>query len=830
MSLRLLHSDWKIIETPAGAFNHPKDLPQGEAFWKTAIVPGTVAQSLGTLISDQPKFDSKDYWYSCTFEASPSSHEQKLRFDGLATLADVWLNGNRILDARNMFVAHEKVVTTLLEKHNDLVIHFRALDTELSLKKARPRWKTSLISSQNLRWVRTTLLGRIPGWTPPIAPVGPWKAVSLLTVDSASLDDLQITADIRNGIPHFRTSAKAILATGKRLDSASVILSGKSYPLKISSHDIPVITGDFSVPGALLWWPHTQGTPSLHSCSIELKCGGETQTLVYPSVGFRNVSVDRTNGSVKLLVNGVSVFCRGACWTVTDFLSIVGTESQLREALVLAKNAGVNMLRIGGTMTYESDDFYRLCDELGILVWQDFMFANMDYPVNDPAFRQEIVREAKFQLKRLQKHACMAVYCGGSEVHQQAAMMGLPSTEWSNDFFDKTLPDLCAEIHPHVPYFASSPCEGALPFHLAEGVSHYYGVGAYKRPLSDVKSAGVKFTSECLGFSNVPESQAMDLVMDGALPPPHHPLWKARVPRDGGAGWDFEDIRDHYLHELFGIEPVSLRSADPERYYELSRVVTGEVMKSVFAEWRRPGSNCGGGLVWFFKDLWPGAGWGLIDSLNQPKAVYHYIKKAWAKQAVLMTDDGLDGLSLHALNETENSMSVVIGLEVFHLGRIRTASAEIKAEIPARGAKTFLADAMLGYFADLTYAYRFGAPKHDVVRATLKSTETGSLLSEDFYFPQGLNHLLQDGEPLKAKAEFTTEGKVALSLSSLCFLQNVHFSIRGYNADDSYFHLAPHQERTIIFTRNDHSGSPFKVDISALNLRESVTVRASQLD
>ena len=685
MSLRFLHSDWKIIETPAGAFNHPKDLPQSD--WKNAVVPGTVAQSLGVSICDTPRLDSKDFWYRCRFDTSLTGQEQRLRFEGLATLADVWLNGTKILDARNMFVTHEKVVTTFLEKHNDLAIHFRSLDAELAQKKARPRWKTALISAQNLRWIRTTLLGRIPGWTPAIAPVGPWKAVSLLTLENASLEDLQITTEVRNSVPQLKVSGKITTASGKRLDSATVILAGKPYPLKISAGDSPLITGDFAVSGAPLWWPHTHGEPNLLPCHIELKCSGDTQKINCGPVGFKTVSLDRTAGNVRLLVNGVSVFCRGACWTVTDFLSIVGTAAELRDALRLAKDAGVNMLRVGGTMTYESDEFYRLCDEFGILVWQDFMFANMDYPVNDPAFQQEITNEARFQLKRLQKHPSVAIYCGGSEVHQQAAMMGLPQTEWSNDFFDKTLPDLCTEIHPHVPYFASSPCEGALPFHLAEGVSHYYGVGAYKRPLSDVKSAGVKFTSECLGFSNVPESGTVDTLMDGALPPPHHPLWKARVPRDGGAGWDFEDIRDHYLHELFGIDPIALRSADLERYYELSRVVTGEVMKSVFAEWRKPGSICGGGLVWFFKDLWPGAGWGLVDSLNQPKAVYHYVKRAWAKKAVLMTDEGLNGLSIHALNESSDTLDVVIGLEVFNLGRVRTAAAEIKAEIPGRGAK-----------------------------------------------------------------------------------------------------------------------------------------------
>ena len=271
--------------------------------------------------------------------------------------------------------------------------------------------------------------------------------------------------------------------------------------------------------------------------------------------------MDRENGRVQLVVNGRPVFCRGACWTINDFRSLAGDAEALRQALVLARDAGINMLRVGGTMIYESELFYSLCDELGILVWQDFMFANMDYPFADAAFHDEAEREVAHQLGRLQRHPCLAVYCGGSEIEQQAAMLGLPATEWSNAFFSDELPRLCAARHRGIPYFPSTPTEGVLPFHPSTGISHYYGVGAYRRPLEDVKHARVKFTSECLGFSNVPDGEAMEQVFGDARPVPHHPRWKAGVPRDSGAGWDFEDIRDHYLEGP--LRPGSHRAPKP---------------------------------------------------------------------------------------------------------------------------------------------------------------------------------------------------------------------------------------------------------------------------
>src|ERR1700722_2963667 len=123
----------------------------------------------------------------------------------------------------------------------------------------------------------------------------------------------------------------------------------------------------------------------------------------------------------SLQVNGEDVYCRGACWTVSDIFSPGAAPESLEHDLRLARDAGVNMLRIGGTMIYESDRFYQLCDQLGIMVWQDFMFANMDYPVEDPAFAANIDAEAKYQLSRLSRHPSVVVYCGGSEIEQQAA-------------------------------------------------------------------------------------------------------------------------------------------------------------------------------------------------------------------------------------------------------------------------------------------------------------------------------------------------------------------------------------------------------------------------
>ncbi len=311
------------------------------------------------------------------------------------------------------------------------------------------------------------------------------------------------------------------------------------------------------------------------------------------------------------------------------------------------------MLRVPGTGVYESEEFHDLCDELGMLVWQDFMFANLDYPIADDGFRAAVEREASELLERLAGRPSLAVLCGNSEVEQQAAMLGLDPELGRGELFGELLPAAARAAGADAVYLPSAPCGGELPFRTDRGVANYFGVGAYLRPLDDARLAGVRFASECLAFANVPDERAVEELLgeppaDAAV---GGPRWKAGVPRDVGSGWDFDDVRDHYLEALFGVDPAELRSVEPHRYLELSRAVSGEVMAEVFGEWRRAGSPCGGGIVLWLRDLVPGAGWGLFDHRGVPKVAYHHLRRALAPVALWTTDEGLGGIVVHVAND-----------------------------------------------------------------------------------------------------------------------------------------------------------------------------------
>jgi beta-mannosidase len=821
---------WSCCARPPGAITHPDQLRGDPSNWLPAPVPGTVAAALraaGRWDFNRPiDLDAQDWWYHTTFVAPEvrADHPCHLCLDGLATLAEVWLNGHRVLATDNMFRAYRVDVAPHLGRQNELVIGFRSLAEDLKRKRPRPRWKTALVNQQQMRWHRTTLLGRIPGWSPPAPAVGPWRAVRL-DPGPLSVSDLRLAS---------RLDGDAGVVTLQAVVDSAAPVTGAV--LEVDGHEAAVevranggrwrLSGTVRLANPPLWWPHTHGTQPLAECALHLRAGDRRTTVRCGKVGFRRLYVPREDG-FSIHVNGAPVYCRGACWTAADVLLPGGSDESVARDLRLARDAGANMLRVGGTMVYESDAFYRLCDELGILVWQDFMFANMDYPVDEEGFAANIEAEARHQLGRLSGHPSVAVLCGNSEVEQQAAMVGVPRPLWRNRWFADRLPGLCAEYCAGIPYIPSSPSGGALPFHLREGVAHYYGVGAYLRPPAELRRADVKFAAECLAFANIPEPAAVDAIMDGGPPAVHHPRWKQRTPRDTGAGWDFDDVRDHYLQQCFAVDPVRLRSFDMGRYLQLSRVVTGEMMAQVFSEWRGGHSRSGGGLVWFFKDLWPAAGWGVIDSFGIPKAAYYYLRRAWSTRQVTLTDEGLDGLHLHAINETAEPFNGRVELLLLRDGHIVVARQEVPCELPPRSRQTLVADAVLGNFYDLTYSYRFGPPKYDVAVVTLFDSRR-RVLSEAFHLVQPRDPPLLPAINLDAQAEPTGDGGYRVTLHSDRFLQSVSFDASGWLPDDNYFHLVPTRPKVVRFAATGGGNPRFRAHVEALNLRTPVAVRPKE--
>ena len=311
--------------------------------------------------------------------------------------------------------------------------------------------------------------------------------------------------------------------------------------------------------------------------------------------------------------------------------------------------------------------------------------------------------------------------------------------------------------------------------------------------------------------------------MGGAVPVMHDPRWKSRIPRDTGAGWDFEDVRDHYLRELYGVDPIQLRSWDMSRYLQLSRLVPGEMMTRAFSEWRSGHSHNQGGLVWFFKDLWPAAGWGIVDSNGLPKAAYYYLKRIWNNRQLTLTDEGLNGLHLHLINETEADCEGSVEVVLLKEPQLVVARQELPVQLAGRSQRTLSADEVLGGFYDVSYAYRFGPPHHDVVIVTWYDT-AHQVISEAFHQIRRQAPVAVSSVALQATAELTGHNEYRLTIRSNAFLHGVRLSARGFLPSDNYFHLPPDRTKTVTFTSDHVAPQAFKVDIEALNNETPVRV------
>lgn len=803
---------WEFCGIEAGRARAPQELAELTLQWLPATVPCTAASALRdlkhwTLASPARDFDSQDWWYRVKLTASRPAADERLllRFDGLATVADVWLNHELILHSENMFRAHEVDIGEQLQPDNELLIRFHSLNTLLTAKRPRPRWKVPMLVNQQLRWFRTTLLGRTPGWSPPAAAVGPWRGVYLERRTSWHISDVQIQTSLEDNHGTLRVTGKfASLGATLRPEHCEICLqrNAKSYRAALQWNE----TGErfearLTLASPDLWWPHTHGEPALYRVSLDMRVAdhaSEATRIELGHTGFRTVKVDTGNRDFKIIVNNVPIFCRGACWTPLDVVSLNHDQANLSAAFDQLCDAGMNMLRVGGTMVYESTAFLDLCDARGVLLWQDLMFANMDYPESDAGFVDNLSVELQQQLQRLCGRPSLAVLCGNSEGEQQAAMFGATRDRWQPALFHQTIPALVKQVCPDIAYWPSSAHGGSFPHQNNAGTTSYYGVGAYLRPLDDARRSELRFATECLAFANVPEDSTLAQMPNGLGIKVHHPHWKARVPRDLGAGWDFDDVRDHYLTQLFGKQALDIRYADHERYLELSRVVSGEVMAATFAEWRRQRSSCNGALIWFLRDFWPGAGWGVIDSQGVPKAAYYYLRRALQPYALSLSDEGCNGIDVHAANETQDPLNATIAIAVYRQGETLVTNSQRACTIAARDTVEIPLLDWFDGFMDLSYAYRFGPAGHDLIVATLHDQDHHTL-AEHFYFKHEFAVETELG--LTATARVLENGDATLVLQSRRFARSVTIQCDGFTAVDQYFHVAPGGSRVVALKR-----------------------------
>jgi beta-mannosidase len=737
---------WEAVRTEPGVATTPADLAGHHRL--AAQVPGTAAGVLREAgLSSDP--DQQDWWWQTVL---PAAQESRLVLDGVATVSEVWIGEEPVHHGRSMFVAAELTLDEV-PAGTVLSICCRALAPLLAGRHPRPGWRTRLVATQNLRWFRTALLGRMPALPVASPAVGPWRAVHLWS-----------------GEPVLRSAVRAV---GSRVSvQAELARPGSAARLLVGDQAVALalegtaVHGEGDLAGLAGWLPHGTGEPVLHPWVLEV----DGVPVRQGRLGLRSVTSGRPmSEGLALKVNGVPVFCRGAVWLPADPVTLQNDPVRLRAALTTLRDAGLNMLRLPGFAGYEDEILFDLCDELGLLIWQDLAMANLDPPAGDAGWRDLLATELDQLGRRLAAHPCVVVVCGGSETEQQAAMVGADTGAL------QTFLGQLAAAFPDVVWVDNSPTGGPRPFSARPGVTHWFGVGAYLRPLAEGSTADVGFASECLAFA-VPADPEGVRELAGS---------PGSVPRDVGASWDFQDVTDHYVRTLLGADPAAVRWTEPELASDLARAAVVECVTSTLAAWRSPATVCAGGLLLAARDLAPGAGWGLLDAADRPKAVLQALPDVLAPTALLVQDRGLDGVLVHLVSDAAAAADTRLQIDVYDLDSALVLQATV-----AVSETTIDLESALGGFCDLNHAHAFGPARFDVLHLRLLGPQ--SQLAE-------ATHLL--GGPRRPRVTDVGLAAVldgdAVVVSTVAAAQRVAFDVPGFAPVAGWFHLAPGCSRRV---------------------------------
>ncbi|HEX8685393.1 MAG TPA: glycoside hydrolase family 2 TIM barrel-domain containing protein, partial [Pyrinomonadaceae bacterium] len=462
----------------------------GKGEWRRASVPGSVHTDLlaDGAIEDPFYRDNErklqwigktDWEYRTTFDVSPAlmrRRRHELVFEGLDTYATVFLNERRVLEADNMFRTWRVGVTGALRAGaNTLRVVFRSPINEVLPRMKSLGYELPAANDQGEKTSPHTRKAPYHygwDWGPRFVTSGVWRPVRLEAWDDARLSDLHV---IQNRLGSDSAQLTAEVEVESVAASGAVLLVEDPNDPRVSARQtVRLAPGSnrfalkLQIPDPQLWWPAGMGAQKLYTLRARLLPAGGGKALGELSArfGLRTVELrqepDRWGKSFTFVVNGVPVFAKGANWIPADAFPARVTRARYRQLLESARDANMNMLRVWGGGYYEADDFYELCDELGLLVWQDFMFACSMDP-GDEKFLAGVRAEATDNVRRLRNHPSVALWCGNNEVetawHHWGWKQNLPAKLWDDykKIFHGVLPEVVAEHDPSRAYWPSSP-------------------------------------------------------------------------------------------------------------------------------------------------------------------------------------------------------------------------------------------------------------------------------------------------------------------------------------------------------------------------------------
>ncbi|AOS43556.1 Exo-beta-D-glucosaminidase precursor [Lacunisphaera limnophila] len=791
--------------------------------WRAATVPGCVHTDLrrhrlipdpfwGTNELELQWIEEHDWEYRTTFRVSAALLAEEnldLVADGLDTVATVRLNGRLVARTENMFLGHRWAVRPLLRPGaNELVIRFGS-----AMKYIRTHRPAHTPREFNDPVGRSQVIRKQPcqfgwDWGPRLVTAGIWRDLRLEAWSGNRLETVRITQKHRKDGSVLLTFEPELARKEAKIDIlGTVSLNGKVVSQIANLKSLVV--------NPALWWPNGHGAQPLYQ--IELAVTDRHGGLIgrwSKRIGLRTLVLDRhpdaAGETFQFVVNGRAIFAKGANWIPAHSFVAGLTRADYARDLTSAAAAHMNMLRVWGGGIYESTDFYDLCDELGLMIWQDFMFSCSIYP-GDAAFRASVRAEAVHQVKRLRHHACLALWCGNNEIAQLNTYGGginkgdlIDQPKLRRDYeaiFHQLLPAAVAAHDGVTAYWPSSQWRNTFadsvsktathPAGEQRGDTHYWDVWHARHPVKDYEKWRFRFCSE-FGM----QSYCSPATTATFTPPDRRNVF----------GPLMENHQKNRAGNQIILDYVSRRYRFPksqEALIYLSQLNQAHCMQVGVEHYRRHMPHCMGALYWQLNDCWPVASWSSLEFTGRWKALHHAARRFFAPALVSAHVPGdedtiignyrtttVDAVHLHTVYDAPAPARGELRWELFHLDE----------HIITRGRKkVILRPGESVRQQTLRFGKLMAAHGRDNLHLRIALVIGRRRVSEEtvFFAPPRFLNLQRP----KTKVAIRAVGPAAFDLTfrTSAFQHRFAFDLPGlaHRSDDNWFELYPDEPKTV---------------------------------
>jgi beta-mannosidase len=791
-----------------------------ETGWMPATVPGDVHLDLlvNKKIPDPFYRDNEsklqniqdESWeYRNTFDAAPSLLSRSnldLVFDGLDGPSRVFLNGSLVLSGTNSFrVWRIPTKSRLHAGKNELRVVFASPVKAAALLAAADPWQPKTQTAPKT-YLRKPAYEYGWDWGPTFVTSGIWRSVRLEAWDKARIADFAIRQrDVSREVAHVDAEVE-IEAAHNGLANVMVHYTDGAKPASttrpVDLHaGLNTVTLPIEIRQPKLWWPAGYGDQPLYTFTAAISAVPQPQAVSDQrevKTGLRSIVLDRHpdkwGRSFQLVVNGIPVFAKGADVIPFDSFPNRVTTADYRRILESARDAKMNMIRHWGGGYYETDEFYQICDELGIMVWQDFMFGN-DWQPGTYSFKLNIEAEAEDQVRRLRNHPSIVLWCGNNETEGAMGWAPRPALPadvryqmWQDYLteFSGILPRVVASLEPEVPYWPSSPSADyeALSDHYQSGDTHIWDVWHGRVPFSTYETHHARFVTE-YGFQSFPEMQTIEAFTEpGDRVSIFTPVMLAHQKNNEGNSI----IHDYLLKDY--PEPKDFAS-----FLYVSQVLQAEGIKIGAEHFRRSRPETMGSIFWQLNDCWPVASWSSIDYYGRWKALQYYARRFYAP--ILVSPHVEDGsVQVYIVSDKTVSTPATLRVRLMDFDGKVLLDEKHDVSIDPLASKVYLEWPL----AKLTQA---GAADTSRVFIIAELSAGGTAVSRNLVYiaPTKEIHL----KPANLTIASTgANGSYKIRISSPVLARDVYLAFGAINAklSDNYFDILPGETVEIVATSN----------------------------